>query len=124
MNIITCKATIGKPFGPLNKRRAFVNLDGHEIGYFISNDNLSLPVGSVVEVTFHPDDQFCKIVVPKTSKLQIVIDLEVDRQGEMIQTIISRINQTLKQAMDNGTFTGETAATVEHYKFSVEPIQQ
>ena len=64
---------------------------------------------------------------PKPKKkllhLRMTLDLEVDLQGVDIEEVKSRLYRMAKTAYDNGTFTGSSPATVEHYACSVREVQ-
>ena len=55
----------------------------------------------------------------KLTKLRLVLDLDIDPQGEPAIDLKSRLYRAMNACLNNGTFTGESAATVENYKFKV-----
>lgn len=58
----------------------------------------------------------------KTIKLRLTLTVELDPQGETQATLERNLNQVVRDAVNNGTLTGETAATVEKYFFTVEKV--
>ena len=53
---------------------------------------------------------------------RLTLDVEFDPQGTTPADLKANLFQVVKDAMNNGTLTGETPATVEHYAFSVKRI--
>lgn len=60
----------------------------------------------------------------KTIPLRLILDVEFDPQGESVDTLKRNLSQVVRDAANNGTLTGETAATVEKYTFSVIPLDR
>jgi hypothetical protein len=59
----TSLATITEIRAPLGKRQAIININGVDIGFWLENtDHPELPVGAQVRVSYHPDDQYAKII--------------------------------------------------------------
>ena len=58
----------------------------------------------------------------KTKNFRLTLDIEIDPQGESNEDIIYRINQSVKIALNNGTFTGDSPSTVEKYQYNVVEI--
>lgn len=56
----------------------------------------------------------------KTIKLKLILEIEIDPQGETKDTLIHNLHRIVRDAMDNGTVTGETPATVENYEVTIE----
>ena len=59
----------------------------------------------------------------KIIKLRLTLDLELDPQGMTIDQLKDRIYQMVRDAVNNGTLTGDTPATVEHYTASVKQLR-
>lgn len=55
-------------------------------------------------------------------KYRLVLDVEFDPQGTTPEDLKRNLFQVIKDATNNGTLTGETPATVEHYAVSVKRI--
>ena len=55
----------------------------------------------------------------KLTKLRLTLNLDLNPQGESVNTLKYGLNRVIQTAIDNGTLTGETEATVEHYSFTV-----
>ena len=55
----------------------------------------------------------------ETIKLRLTLDVEFDPQGETSEALKRRMFQVVKDATNNGTLTGDSGATVEHYAVSV-----
>jgi len=57
----------------------------------------------------------------KTSNLRLRLTLEVeyDRNGEGEDALRHRLEQVVKDAVGNGTLTGDGPATVEQYEYDV-----
>ena len=54
----------------------------------------------------------------------MVLDVEFDPQGTPKTDLEHNLNQVIRDAVNNGTLTGETAATVEKYHFAVIPLDR
>jgi hypothetical protein len=59
----------------------------------------------------------------KTKKFRLVLNVEFDPQGETTADLQHRLFQVVRDAVNNGTLTGDSGATVEHYAFSVIEIK-
>lgn len=55
-------------------------------------------------------------------KYRLTLDVEFDPQGTVPADLKHNLFQVIKDAVNNGTLTGETPATVEGYNFSVKRI--
>lgn len=55
----------------------------------------------------------------KLLKYRLTLDVDFDPQGTTKKQLERNLNQVIKDAVNNGTLTGETEATVEHYSFTV-----
>ena len=56
-------ATVGPVEQPMNLRKAYVDLDGENIGFWVDNlDHPFVKPGTEVTVEFDPQDQFARIV--------------------------------------------------------------
>ena len=55
-------------------------------------------------------------------KFELLLEVEIDPQGETQESLKRRLNQTVKDAVNNGTLTGDSPATVEHYSVSIRRI--
>ncbi len=53
-------------------------------------------------------------------KYQLVLNVEFDPQGTTPAELEANLHQVIKDSVNNGTLTGETPATVEHYDYSVK----
>ena len=53
---------------------------------------------------------------------RLTLDVEFDPQGTTPADLKHNLFQVIKDAVNNGTLTGETPATVEGYTFSVKRI--
>ena len=53
-------------------------------------------------------------------KYQLVLDVEFDPQGTTPAELERNLHQVVRDSVNNGTLTGETPATVEHYDYSVK----
>jgi hypothetical protein len=51
---------------------------------------------------------------------QLVLNVSFDPQGTTPSELEHNLHQVVKDAVNNGTLTGETPATVEHYDYSVK----
>lgn len=58
----------------------------------------------------------------KTVKYRLTLDIEFDPAGTDDKDLKHNLNQVLKDALNNGTLTSETPATVEGYSFKVEKL--
>jgi hypothetical protein len=58
----------------------------------------------------------------KTMRLRLVLDVELDPQEETELDLIHRMNQVVRDAVNNGTLTGDSPATIEHYEWAVQKI--
>jgi hypothetical protein len=59
----------------------------------------------------------------KTIHLQLVLDVEFDPQGDTVQELTSKMNQVVRNAVNNGTLTGDSPATVEKHFYTVKEIK-
>ena len=55
-------------------------------------------------------------------KFRLTLDVEFDPQGTTPADLKNNLFQVIKNATNNGTLTGWTPATVEHYSVSVKRI--
>lgn len=58
----------------------------------------------------------------KLLKYRLTLDVEFDPQGAVSADLKHNLFRVVKDAINNGTLSGETPATVEHYAFSVKRI--
>lgn len=58
----------------------------------------------------------------KLEHLQLILDVDIDPQGVPLEDLKRRVSQVVKDAVNNGTLTGDTPATVEHYYYEVNHI--
>jgi hypothetical protein len=56
-------------------------------------------------------------------KLRLTLDVEFDPQGMTVDALKDNLYQVVKDATNNGTLTGETPATVEHYTASIKQLR-
>lgn len=56
----------------------------------------------------------------KTMKFRLVLDVEFDPQGATSAELKHNLHQVVRDAVNNGTLTGELPATVERYNYSVK----
>lgn len=59
----------------------------------------------------------------KEKKFRLTLDVTFDPQGETVLDLKHRLTQVVRDAVNNGTLTGDSPATVEHYDFSVKEIK-
>lgn len=59
----------------------------------------------------------------KTHKFRLILDVEIDPQGVPPVDLKHNLHQVVRDAMNNGTLTGETPATVELYNYSVKEVR-
>ena len=52
-------------------------------------------------------------------KLRLVLDVDIDPQGINTSYLKTNLNRVVWHAVNNGTLTGDTPATVELYKYKV-----
>jgi hypothetical protein len=57
--------------------------------------------------------------MPKLIKLRLVLDVDIDPQGENVEHFEGQLNRIVRSAIDNGFLTGESEATVEKCDFKV-----
>jgi hypothetical protein len=55
----------------------------------------------------------------KLTKLRLTLNVDLDPQGESVNTLKHHLTRVIRAAIDNGTVTGESEATVEDYSFTV-----
>lgn len=60
----------------------------------------------------------------KTKKFQLVLNVEIDPQGETTEHLIRQLNRVVSNAVNEGLLTGNTAATVEKYSYDVKQVTQ
>lgn len=58
----------------------------------------------------------------KTIKYRLTIEVEFDPAGTEETDLKHNLNRVVKDALNNGTLTGETPATVEGYSFKIEKL--
>jgi hypothetical protein len=56
----------------------------------------------------------------KTVKFRLTLDVEIDPQGTSKADLQQHMHQIVRDAVNNGTITGETPATVEKYYYLVK----
>lgn len=59
----------------------------------------------------------------KNIKFRLTLDVEFDPQGTPAVDLERHLYQVVKDATNNGTLTGETPATVEHYSCNVHRVR-
>ena len=59
----------------------------------------------------------------KTLKLRLTLDVEIDPQGQTADDCKQYLHRMLNHGIANGLLTGDSPATVEHYKFKVVTIK-
>ena len=59
----------------------------------------------------------------KTKKFRLTLDVEFDPQGVGGVELRRHLIQVVRDAVNNGTLTGDTPATVEGYDFSVKELK-
>ena len=57
--------------------------------------------------------------MPKLIPLRLVLNLDVDPQGETTDHLKRQLHRVVSNAVNQGLLTGNTAATVEHYNYKV-----
>lgn len=55
----------------------------------------------------------------KLTKLRLILDVDFDPQGVDRDTLVRQMHDVVNRAVNDGTLTGDTPATVEHYNFKV-----
>jgi hypothetical protein len=55
----------------------------------------------------------------KLTKLRLTLDVDFDPQGIERDTLVRQMHDVVNRAVNDGTLTGETPATVERYDFKV-----
>ena len=60
----------------------------------------------------------------KRISFRLKLDVTFDPQGETADQLARRMTQVVKDAVNNGTLTGESPATVEAYDFSVKETKR
>ena len=55
-------------------------------------------------------------------KLRLTLDVEFNPIGETLPVLKMNMGQVVADAVNNGTLTGESPATVENYSWNVEEI--
>ena len=64
------------------------------------------------------------IIAMKTKKFRLTLDVTFDPQGVGGVELRRHLMQVVRDAVNNGTLSGETPATVEGYDFSVKEISK
>jgi hypothetical protein len=59
----------------------------------------------------------------KPIKLRLTLDVEFDPQGMTVDRLKDHLYRVVRDATNNGTLTGDTPATVEHYTASVKQLR-
>lgn len=59
----------------------------------------------------------------KTLKFRLTLDVEFDPQGVTDKELRSHLHQVVRDAVNNGTLTGESPATVELYNYSIKMVR-
>ena len=59
----------------------------------------------------------------KTLKYRLTLDVEIDPQGTSPDDLKWNLKQVVNNAVNNGTLTAETPATVEKYDYSVKQLR-
>ncbi len=55
----------------------------------------------------------------KLIKLRLTLNVDIDPQGEDQLAVERRLIQVVRDAVNNGTLTGDGPSTVEHYGFRI-----
>ena len=55
----------------------------------------------------------------KTEPFRLTIDVDFDPQGVSREGLQRNLNRLIQDAVNNGTLTGDSPATVEHYSFKI-----
>ena len=58
----------------------------------------------------------------KLTHLRLVLDVKFDPQGVTTKGLKHHVHQVIRDAVNNGTLTGDTPATVEWYDYSVKEV--
>jgi len=56
-------------------------------------------------------------------KLRLTLDLEIDPQGTDPDKLKDCLYRVIRDSVNNGTLTGDSGATVEHYTASVKQLR-
>ena len=59
----------------------------------------------------------------KTISYRLTLDVEFDPNGTLPEDLKHNLNQVIRDAVNNGTLTGETPATVEKYSYTVDELK-
>lgn len=58
----------------------------------------------------------------KTMEFRLTLNVAFDPQGETANDLKRRMCRVVKDALNNGTLTGDSGATVERFDFEVQQI--
>jgi hypothetical protein len=58
----------------------------------------------------------------KTVKFKLTFNVEIDPQGEPVEDLRLKMMRVAWNALNNGTLTGDSPATVEGYNFDVKVV--
>lgn len=58
----------------------------------------------------------------KTLKYRLILDVEFDPQGTSPEDLRRNLSQVIQDAVNNGTLTRATPATMEKYNYSVRRL--
>ena len=59
----------------------------------------------------------------KLTKLRLTLDVDFDPQGVDRDTLVRQMHDVVSNAVNQGLLTGDTAATVEHYDYTVKRVR-
>jgi len=55
----------------------------------------------------------------KLTKLRLILDVDFNAETVNMPVLRGHLEQVVKDAVNNGTLTGDSPATVEHYSFKI-----
>jgi hypothetical protein len=55
----------------------------------------------------------------KLKRLQLLLNVDIDPQGETTEHLKRQLHRVVSNAVNNGLLTGDTAATVERYDYDI-----
>ena len=59
----------------------------------------------------------------KLIPFQLILNVKIDPQGETVEHLERQLHRVVSNAVNQGLLTGDTAATVEHYDYTVKQVR-
>ena len=59
----------------------------------------------------------------KLIPFQLILNVKIDPQGETVEHLERQLHRVVSNAVNQGLLTGDTAATVEHYDYTVKRVR-